>query len=372
MKILLTLNAPTPYRIDFCNELGSYVDLTVTYERQYSRDRKKSWQTYCGNKTFKEVYLNGLKINNEMGICPSIINFLKKNCFDVIIIGGYSTPTGMMAIQYLSMKNIPFILNTDGGMKKNDPVLKYNLKRYFISKASKWLSTSKITDEYLQYYGASQNEIIRYPLTPLHKSDILDPLVCHAQKNKHKLELNLIGEKIVVSIGRFIYGKGFDLLLNAMANLQSNVSLYIIGGKPTKEYLSIIEEKKLVNIYFVDFQSKEIIKKYLIASDLFVLPTRGDAWGMVINEALSCGCPVITTDKCIAGLELISNNVNGYIVPSDNIKELQETMRNLLDNDFLLKEMRLNAINSIKEYTIENMALVHLNLLLKINENGWN
>ena len=54
-----------------------------------------------------------------------------------------------------------------------------------------------------------------------------------------------------------------------------------------------------------------------MASDLFVLPTREDIWGLVINEAMSFGLPIITTRKCIAGTELITDGENGYLLEAD-------------------------------------------------------
>lgn len=56
-----------------------------------------------------------------------------------------------------------------------------------------------------------------------------------------------------------------------------------------------------------------------MAADIFVHPTREDIWGLVVNEAMAKGLPVITTDRCVAGLELIKNESVGRIVPVENI-----------------------------------------------------
>ena len=81
-----------------------------------------------------------------------------------------------------------------------------------------------------------------------------------------------------------------------------------------KEYINYISEHQLTNVFFFDFMNKELLFKYYQISDLFVLPTREDIWGLVINEAMANGLPIITTDKCVAGKELI--NDNGYIISS--------------------------------------------------------
>ena len=61
-----------------------------------------------------------------------------------------------------------------------------------------------------------------------------------------------------------------------------------------------------------------------MAADVFVMPTREDIWGLVINEAMAYGLPVVSTDKCIAALELVKNGRNGYIIPPNQPKEIAQ------------------------------------------------
>ena len=117
----------------------------------------------------------------------------------------------------------------------------------------------------------------------------------------------------------------------------------------------------------VGFLSCEETTKYYQAADIFVLPTRYDVWGLVINEALANGLPVITTQNCIAGKELIKDDKNGYLVSADDEKELYLKINTLLLDEELRKHMCINALNSIKEYTIENMFKVHKNVIYKID-----
>ena len=63
-------------------------------------------------------------------------------------------------------------------------------------------------------------------------------------------------------------------------------------------------------MHFIAFQEKEMLEKYYIAADVFILLTRGDVWGLSINEAMANALPVITTDRCIAGIELVEQNGN--------------------------------------------------------------
>lgn len=85
--------------------------------------------------------------------------------------------------------------------------------------------------------------------------------------------------------------------------------------------------------------------------------------GLVVNEAMANGLPVITTDKCVAGLELIRDGENGYIVPVENVDILAGKITVLLQNDSLRKIMAQKSLEYIKRYTIENMAVAHLKII---------
>ena len=100
-----------------------------------------------------------------------------------------------------------------------------------------------------------------------------------------------------------------------------------------------------------------------MASDVFVLPTREDIWGLVVNEALAFGLPVITTDSCVAGLELIINEENGFIVPVDDEITLGRTIQNVVQDPKKLTTMSKISLESVERYTIEQMAREHFNII---------
>lgn len=363
MRVLFLVNIPSPYRVNFFNELGKLCDLTVLYETNSATDRDKTWMSEK-QKYFTSIFLKGIKTGADNAICPSVLKWLDKRKFDIFVVGGYSTPTGMLAVEYLHLKKIPFFLNSDGGFIKNDTVFKQAIKKHFISKATAWLSTGKKTNEYLMHYGAKKEKIYIYPFTSLKKEDILVRPIIKEEKEILKKKLNIKEEKIIVSVGQFINRKGFDVLLKSCENIPEDCGVYIIGGQPTQEYIDIKSELKLNNIYFIQFKSKEELKKYYMASDLFVLPTREDIWGLVVNEAMSMGLPVITTDRCVAGLELVENYNNGFLVPVNDIDMLAQKMNEILSDDKLRNKMGENNLDKIQQYTIENMAKANYNCFL--------
>lgn len=369
-RVLFITNIPSPYRVDFFNELGKYCDLTVIFERKSSDDRSSEWHKYNFDN-FNGVFLKSLKVGANRGFTFSVIKYINLYSKDTIIVGGYATPTGMFAITYLNFKKIPFILNSDGGfINRDEKFVKRHIKKYFISSADTWLSTGEETNAYLKYYGANPLNIEVYPFTTMLEKDLIRIQVSKNLKISIKEELNIREEKIVLSIGQFVHRKGLDVLIKASENLPKDIGIVIIGGKPTIEYINLKEKLNLTNLYFVDFQNKESLKKYFTISDIFVLPTREDIWGLVINEAMANGLPIITTNRCVAGIELVKNEDNGFIVPVNDDIALYKSIAAIINDEKKLLSMSNSSLKKIKPYTLENMAKTIYQIINHRNNKG--
>lgn len=366
MKITFVWRGPSPYRVDFFNELGKLCDVEVFFEMRPKdiSDKNLTW-FHEDFSNFKASYLNGFKLFNKIWICPKVfrlVPYLKKS--DIIVLGMYSTATQMILITLFKLLHIPYILNSDGGFIKNDSIFGKWIKKFLIGGASGYLSSGIKTSEYLQFYGATKPCYI-YPFTSAKKSD-LDNSERPTDRLSLKEKLHVSEELMILFCGQFIYRKGIDTLLKGSRDLPENVGVYIVGGKPTMEYLSIIDDLNLKNIHFIDFKKPEELSAYYQAADIYILPTREDIWGLVINEAMAYGLPVITTTKCLGGVELIKDGENGFIIEPEDYVSLNRHIKQLIFDKSLREIMRDNNLSKIKSYTIENMAKCHFNIFKQI------
>ncbi len=348
LNVLFILNLPAPYRVDFLNRLNKDMDVMVFFEKSISEDRNLKW--------FQD---SDIKFNY------SVLNENKKNIFmylkslrkaDLVVVGGYSTPLSMMSIMYLNLINKSFILNADGGFIKKDKYFIKKIKKYFISSADNWLSTGKITNEYLLNYGAKKSNIYIYPFSSVSEREIYP--VTEEDKLELKKSLNMQPGINILFVGSFIYRKNVELLLEASLIVKS-ANFHIIGGVATEKYKEIVNNSN--NVHFYEHMSKNELKKYYDACDIFVFPTREDIWGLVINEALAHGLPIITTDKCIAGTEMIKDSTHGTIISTDsNSEKLANAILELINNLTFYNRKRLQE--TAKSYTIEKMVTKHIEI----------
>lgn len=360
MKVLYITNSPSPYRIDFFNELGKLCDLDVTFELNPADNKHRNAQWYnLDFKNFNAIQLHKTHIFGKY-ICFDVLKVLKKK-YDVIVIGVYSTLTSMLAMSYMQRHKIKFFINSDGGfIKQDENCIQKAIKEHLMKKASYYLVSGDMTGRYCQYYGGKEKRYFKYAFSTYRKEDLPKSVISIEEKKVIREKLGIDTDAIVfLSVGQFIYRKGYDILIKACMNLPPEAQIYIVGDNPTDEYKRLIENNNVSNVYFPGFKSKCDLMEYYKAADVFVLPTREDIWGLVVVEAMNIGLPVITTDRCLAGVELINDGKNGFVVQAENIELLHDCMvKNCTDTD-MIREMGTVAFESMQNYTIEECALEH-------------
>lgn len=348
LSVLYLTVIPSPYKVTFFNELGKKCNLTVLFDKSESANRETDWSKFEFEK------FHGIILDDNR---KDLFQHLQKDKYDVIVISNYSTKVGIISISYLNFKKTPYIISVDGGLiNYEESKFKRKLKTKLISNASAWLSTGEVTNQYLTYYGADREKIYIYPFTTMKEEDIINQPLTKNEKAELRVELGIPYDNVVFSVGRFIPSKGFDVLIKVANKFKEGTGVYIIGGEPTKEYNELINQHNIKNVHFLSFLEYTELKKYYLSADVFVFPTREDVWGLVINEAMANGLPVITTTSCIAGVEMIEEGLNGYLVPKDDVDQLTEKTNHILNNIDLKEEMGKNSLARANDYTIENMA----------------
>lgn len=360
-KVLFISNIPTPYRNEFYNELGKLTELTVIYEAKGASDQgiRFNWDI-SKVKNYKAIFLKNGDIE-ENRINSKVFQYLRKQ-WNYIFVTNYSYMTEMAALIYLKLHRIPYVMEVDGGILKKENIIKKSVKNFLISGAKSYFSPSKETDEFLLNYGAHLENIIRYPFTSINRKEILKKPLTNNQKKIIRNKLGIIENNVILGVGQLIYRKGWELLISIAKEI--NAGIYIVGdGNQKAKYEAIIEDKGLSNLHLVGFMSNELTTQYYQAADVFVLPTKKDVWGLVVNEALANGIPVITTQDCGAGVELITDYENGILIPSDDEERLKEAINFILTNPDVKSRMSDCAIETIKSYTIEAMVEKHMDYI---------
>ncbi|CNJ06388.1 WbcM protein [Yersinia aldovae] len=170
----------------------------------------------------------------------------------------------------------------------------------------------------------------------------------------HKLAIKKT--KTVLALGRLNHIKGFDLLINIWARVEENCpdwKLIIAGdGEEQQFLLDKIRELNLKNIKLLP-TTLNVVELYN-QSEIYVMTSRFEGFGMVLIEAKACGLPIIAYDCDTGPSELIIDNEDGYLVPFDDSDMFVERLILLINNENLREAMSMKSLENAGQYRIES------------------
>ncbi|MBE6256747.1 MAG: glycosyltransferase family 4 protein [Prevotella sp.] len=166
--------------------------------------------------------------------------------------------------------------------------------------------------------------------------------------------------KRVIAVGRYVYQKGFDLLLQAWKMIEQqhpDWELAIYGMGDRTPYEQIIEELQIDRTRCHLNGSTSDIKAEYLNSSLFVFSSRFEGFGMVLIEAMACGLPVVSFDCPCGPKDIVRHNEVGLLVPSGNIDSLAEAMHQMMSDNIFRQQMAAAAIINAKRFQLDGIAL---------------
>ena len=229
------------------------------------------------------------------------------------------------------------------------------IRRLMVKIADACITNSKRGKDYLtKILRAEQNSVFAYP----YEVPTIEALSSNLEQTELLSELR---RPIFLFVGRIIPRKGLNVLLEACLLLEkrgyNNYTLLVIGDGKQKEALEAFCQTNHLekNIKWKGWIDNDRLNFYFNNSDVFILPTLEDTWGVVILEAMLFGKAILCSDGAGAS-EMIIDNQNGFVFPSQQSDKLAELMSQFIDNPELANQMGKQSQNSISEYTPNSAA----------------
>lgn len=343
-KILYISNIEVPYRVKMFNGLAEHCDLTVLYERKKSDNRNEKW-TKSEDSSYKKEYLNGIKIGGDNSFSLKIAKKMFDG-YDWIIVGCYNSPVQMLLILLMKIFRKPYILNLDGEIFAEGNGFKSRIKRFFLKGARKYLVAGEKSGESLKKIVGNK-EIIPYYFSSLSNEEL--------KRNAAALKER---KDFVLVVGQYLDVKGLDVALEA-AKLNEKIKYKFIGmGKKTDEFIGKYCPSGLKNVEFIPFLQKTYLEEEYKKCAVFVLPSRQECWGLVINEAASFGTPIVSTFGSGAAVEFLSEKYSKYLSIPGNSVSLYNCITEILKTDNSRYSWYLTEKSVL--YSIENGVKAHI------------
>jgi len=365
-RVLILQNIISPYKTLLFNALREVLNMDFKILYLAETEGNREWRIDKNEIKFAfDVMFKG-KIDNISPIKMAIETCRKLNLYDpkIVIIGGYSYLAYWAAVIW-AKKNKRKVIAIIESHYLDKPRIKFKewVKRLFVSNCDAALVDGSRHRDYVISLGLTPEKIfIKGGTGPVDVDFYQREVAKYKDKKTTICDKFDIKTRNFLYIGRFSPEKNIIFLLSAYKKLKDegiNWGLILVGNGPQREEINeFIRKNNIKDVFMPGFKQKEEIPEYLAISDVFILPSISEPWGLVVNEAMAAGLPVLVSKKCGCYPDLIKEGVNGFSFDPDNENELHSLMKNVVMGKYDLESMCKVSLDIIKEYTPERAAKV--------------
>jgi glycosyltransferase involved in cell wall biosynthesis len=323
-RVLFLTVMPSPYQRELFHALHSdgRMEIQVLYFAREASDRN-----WCISSLHPyEKILPGTTINAlgpSAHLNSGILHVLSKGSSDFVVISDYSAPTAQIAMRYLNLRRKPWVFwgEVPGFCARGrlGSLVRHQLQRPIAKGAA---AIAAIGSEAVEVYRSLFPRIRVFNI----------PYFCDLEKFTIAAGKRWKRRKETIDVlfsGQLIERKGVDVLISAFAQISHRIPklrLQLLGTGPA--LLSLTKSVPLQlrdRIQFLGFQQPNAMPKIFAAADAFVLPSRHDGWGVVVNEALGAGLPIVVSDR-VGARELVKHGCNGLITCAGDVDGLARAL----------------------------------------------
>jgi glycosyltransferase involved in cell wall biosynthesis len=285
-------------------------------------------------------------IADQNDIVNSISTILEREKYDYIILNGYKNSYAGL-VELCKKKHIPIALRIDAVLYNLSP-LKKILKRIYLPfayrKFNHFFAVGSETKKYLNWLGVS-NERISYFSYSVDEKWFRDKSRNQEKVSALKERLQIKNERVFLSVAKFVPRESPWDILKAFKNLNDEQLVLILVGDGEERLAleSYAKQNPQLKIKFVGYIPYQELPYYYGISTIFIHAAKNEPWGVSVQEALSCGCTVIASDKVGSSKDLIVEGENGYTYPFNNTEILSSKIK----QSFLLDKVKKNHTNEL-------------------------
>ena len=363
-RVVILTEIIAPYRIAVFNALAERpeIDLHVLFLSETDPSLRQ-WSIYEDEIRFSYRVLPHWR--KRIGRYNVLLNrgvttTLNQISPDAIVCGGYSYVSSWRAAAWARDHGVPLFLWSESTAKdiRNDRRTVEFLKSKFLNRCSAFVVPGKSAFAYLCDLGVMQRSIFTAPNAV---DTELFSRMAQAVNGAQVRQRWALPDRFFLYVGRLVIEKGIFELLEAYARLdrelRSKVGLVFVGdGSAKSELLRRIAVIRTGSIHCMGFMQREYLADLYATAEALVLPTYTDTWGLVINEAMSCSLPIITSTVAGAAEDLVQDGWNGLLIPPKDIKALSSALCLLAQRPELREQMRLRSAQRIAAYSPGNWA----------------
>lgn len=277
---------------------------------------------------------------------------------DVINLPGYYEPAMNIVLFYCRLRGIKVIISADSTEGDNANIWwREAIKSFIVKKAQGFFCYGSKSAEYIYKLGMKPKHILvaNNAVDNQKVVEVYNEAIKQKERNKKNYNLRKYN---FIYVGRLIAIKNLDNLLTAYKSLNNkDWGLIILGDGSEEEKLKqFVEDNELIGVHFIEGQQWFDVPKILSLADVFILPSYSEPWGLVVNEAMAAGMPIIVSNKCGSAYDLVLENKNGFTFDPYNVDELKTVLNNFVDNPSIIEIFGEKSKEIISRFSPEQVA----------------
>jgi glycosyltransferase involved in cell wall biosynthesis len=341
-RVVYWNNIPAPYMVERFDAVARRGRLNFEAWFSARTEKDRSWRVDERAWRFRHRYLPCVSDRVSSLALPTP---LLRGAVPDVLVSLYAAPSFLLGSAIAARRGARTAfwveVTFDAWIKRSR--WKEAVKSVVLPRADAILTAGNDGRDFALRYGASPDRIISLPHVIDFRHYAEKSSFDSSERNRVRENLGLRGVTFAY-VGRLWLGKGLDYLVDAFDALQRSVSqevsLLMVGDGVHEQVLRArCEQNRVKNVVFAGFHDAESLPRIYAAADVFVFPTLGDPFGMVVLEAMACGLPVISTSASGEIRARVSDGVNGFIVAPADSAQLHERMALLAGDAELRRRM---------------------------------
>jgi glycosyltransferase involved in cell wall biosynthesis len=319
---------------------------------------------------YKYEFLPRMRASDTLGFAKplnwGIFHRLRKGRFDVAWVFGYNRLVSLNAIFAAKLLGIPVILRAESNLhdhRRSATTLaaKRIYARFLRATISSVVPIGKSNQEYWKHYLGEDFPMSPMPYAVDNNFFRRKALEAAPQRESYRRELGLeAGRPVILFASKLQTRKRCIDLVEAFIRLASSPEtapaayLLIVGDGEERAHLEArARESGLSGICFLGFRNQTELPRIYDLCDVFVLPSHNETWGLIVNEVMNAGRPIVVTEQVGCQPDLVHDGFNGFVYPAFDVDALSGCLRRLLDDPALRATMGENSLRVIQQYSFE-------------------
>lgn len=287
-----------------------------------------------------------------------IITALKRGRYDALFVHSYHNFTQLAAILVARRLGTKVLVRSEPTLKLQVNASRQSLKGILLPRlfgqVDACMAIGTLNREYYRHYGVNEAKIFLMPYAVDNAYFFQQREIWAPQRERLKQEYGIAAPKVILYVGRFQRRKRVLDLIQAFESLgMAGVSLVLVGtGETFEACRRYVSNRHLTEVHLLGFRNQAELPRLYAMGDLFVLPSEDEPWGLVINEAMCSGLPIVASEGVGAAADLIHPGYNGFRFPPGDRAALVQALRLTLQ-DGAKKRMGQASLEIIRGWGFE-------------------